>query len=64
MNAPVDQRAAAGNRFCRKRAAEARNRAMGAKADINMIYLPEFPVVNQLLDFIDAGVETVADANV
>ena len=64
MYAPINQHTAAGNGFVRKIAADSRNAAVSAKADINLINFAQFAVINQLLNLIDAGIKSVDNADV
>lgn len=64
VDAPVDQRAAAGDFLRREGAAEARDRAVCAEARVDVVDVAELAVVDVLLDQVDAVVEAVDNADV
>ena len=63
MHAPVDQHAAAGDFLGGKRAAQPRNAAMLAEADVYMVHRAQAPLVDILLDLAHAVVKAVDHAD-
>ena len=64
MHTPVDERAAAGDRFGGESTAQPRDGAMGAKADIHLVHLAQLARIDVVLDEVDAVVEAVDHADV
>ena len=64
VNAPVDQRAAAGDGLGGKGTAQTGNGTVRTEADVNMVDVAQLAIINDLLDQVHIVVETVDHADV
>ena len=63
VDAPVDQRAAAGGRVTGEVAAEARNGPVGAEGSVNVVHVAQLPFLDIFFDIIDRIGVAVAHAD-